>query len=60
MVQNDVDWAISSQAPNRGRFNDYPGYGSRRKRAEKGDPKPLKMRHGKDIVCALWKHRGAI
>ena len=22
--EKDTDWAISSQAPNRGRFNDYP------------------------------------
>ena len=28
--ENDADWAISSQASNRGRFNDYPGRGSRR------------------------------
>ncbi len=26
-----MDWAISSQAPNRGRFNDYPVEGVGRK-----------------------------
>nr|DAZ50004.1 MAG TPA: hypothetical protein [Caudoviricetes sp.] len=35
-----MDWAISSQASNRGRFNDYPGDGSRGKRLEMGNPKP--------------------
>lgn len=39
--ENDKDWAISSQASNRGRFNDYPGRGSRGKRLEMGNPKPL-------------------
>ena len=24
MVKNYINWIISSQAPNRGRFNDYP------------------------------------
>ena len=39
--ENDKDWAISSQAPNRRRFNDYPDNGSRNKRFEMGNPKPL-------------------
>jgi hypothetical protein len=29
MFENCVDWAISSEAPNRRTFNDYPGDGSR-------------------------------
>lgn len=27
MLKNDMDWEISSQAPNRRRFNDYPFMG---------------------------------
>lgn len=56
--ENNKDWAISSQASNRGRFNDYPGSGSTPKRVEMGNPKPH-MWHGEDIVCALQKCRGA-
>lgn len=63
--ENNGDWAISSQASNRGRFNDYPGRGSRHKRVETGNPN-LRIIHlktvikpayyvlyGEDIVCAL-------
>ena len=55
--ENGKDWAISSQAPNRRRFNDYPESGSRSKCFEMGNPKPH-MRHGEDIVCALRKRKG--
>lgn len=40
--KNQMYWAISSQASNRGRFRDYPGRGSRHKRVEMGNPKPSK------------------
>ena len=53
-----MDWTIGSQAANSGRFNDYPGRGSRRKRAEMGSPKPH-LWQGEDIVCALRKRKGA-
>lgn len=59
MVKNGEDWAISSQAPNRGRFNDYPVGGSRGKRPEAWSPKPLRWQ-GEDIVCALAKVRDAL
>jgi hypothetical protein len=42
MFKNYKDWVISSQAPNRRRFNDYPDGGSRDKHLEKGNPKPQK------------------
>ena len=51
--KNDKDWAISSQASNRGMFNDYPDNGSRDKRLEMGSPNPCYIRYGEDIVCAL-------
>ena len=35
-----MDWAISSEAPNRRTFNDYPDSGSKGKRSETGNPKP--------------------
>jgi len=39
-LENHMDWAISSEAPNRRTFNDYPGSGSKGKRSETGNPKP--------------------
>ena len=48
MFKNYKDWAISSQASNRGRFNDYP-VRSRDKRLEMGNPNPQKW-YGEDIV----------
>lgn len=39
--EKDMDWAISSQSPNRGGFNDYPESGSRGKRSEMERPKPF-------------------
>ena len=53
--ENGKDWAISSQAPNRRRFNDYPGRGSRSQAASKWGTLNRFMRHGEDIVCALQK-----
>ena len=46
-AKNDMDWTISSQAANSGRFNDYPGSGSRNKRSEMGSPKP-------HLICVAW------
>lgn len=42
-AKKNTDWTISSQALNRGRFNDYPGRGSRCERIEMGSPKPLNV-----------------
>ena len=40
MEEKNADWAISSQALNRGRFNDYPESGSRNFGSDAGSPKP--------------------
>lgn len=47
-----TDWAISSEAPNRGTFNDYPRRGSRRK------PKRQASRTDEDIVFPVVKAMG--
>jgi len=41
--ENHTDWAISSEASNRGTFNDYPGSGSKGKRLKQGAPNPKGM-----------------
>lgn len=56
MLKNNVDWAISSQASNRGRFRDYPkgvGYECSRSGRHPTD-------EDEDIVHALLKDRGLI
>lgn len=58
MDKKHMNWAISSQAPNRRRFNDYPDSGSRNKRSEMEGSKPLRW-HDEDIVCALRRRKGA-
>ena len=40
MFEKNADWAISSQASNRGRFNDYGGSAGRSKRSQTGNPNP--------------------
>lgn len=40
MFKKNMDWEISSEASNRGTFNDYAGSGGRGKRPETGNPKP--------------------
>lgn len=52
MFKNKKDWAISSQASNRGRFNDYPVARSSRN-AKCETPKLIK--HGEDIVYSFKK-----
>lgn len=47
-------WQISSQAPNRGRFNDYCRKASRLKRAEVVGS----QKWDEDIVCAPLKDGG--
>ena len=53
MFENYAYWAISSQAPNRGRFNDYPvrEYNASDWHWKCGTPKLL----GEDIVYAYRK-----
>jgi hypothetical protein len=38
--KENMDWTISSEAPNRRTFNDYAGSGGTSKRAEAESPKP--------------------
>jgi len=47
-----MDWAISSQASNRGRFNDYPVAGSR-----EFPEMPSTCLTGEDIVYSPDKYR---
>ena len=51
MLENNSDWEISSQGPNRTRFIDYfvRKYAKRRKWGA--------SQRDEDIVSALWKHR---
>ena len=52
MFENDTDWAISSQAVNSGRFNDYPAREYTASAVE-----VVRIRKDEDIVYSLLKNR---
>ena len=56
MFENNKDWAISNQASNRGRLNDYSVAGSTLSTLDNGSGSPLTRNgEGEDIVSSHMK-----